>query len=108
MLPASTAPSMAKGHSTLSPSSKIISTSWFVAYTTYPHFKGFLIKCRAAFWRCSREPAIAGPPYISDDPEPTDYQHFEIYMYNLGTAARNGSNGQSGIGFDYGAAPDPS
>jgi hypothetical protein len=52
------------------------------------------------------EPAIAGPPYISDDPEPTDYQHFEIYTYNLGTAARNGSNGQSGIDFNYGAAPD--
>src|ERR1700723_3297215 len=50
--------------------------------------------------------AIAGPPYISDDPEPTDYQHFEIYTYNLGTAARNGSNGQSGIDFNYGAAPD--
>jgi len=52
------------------------------------------------------EPAIAGPPYISDDPEPTDYQHFEIYTYNLGTAARNGSNGQSGIDFNYGAAAD--
>jgi hypothetical protein len=51
-------------------------------------------------------PAVAGPPYISDDPEPTDYQHFEIYTYNLGTAARNGSNGQSGIDFNYGAAPD--
>jgi hypothetical protein len=30
--------------------------------------------------------ALAGPPYISDDPEPTDYQHFEIYTYSLGTA----------------------
>ena len=52
------------------------------------------------------KPAVAGPPYISDDPEPTDYQHFEIYTYNLGTVARNGSNGQSGIDFNYGAAPD--
>ena len=50
--------------------------------------------------------AVAGPPYVSDDPEPTDYQHFEIYTYNLGTAARNGTAGQSGIDFNYGAAPD--
>ena len=52
------------------------------------------------------EPAAAGPPYISDDPEPTDYQHFEIYTFNLGTATRNGTTGQSGIDFNYGAAPD--
>jgi hypothetical protein len=52
------------------------------------------------------EPAVAGPPYISDDPEPTDYQHFEIYTFNLGTATRNGTTGQSGIDFNYGAAPD--
>jgi hypothetical protein len=50
--------------------------------------------------------AVAGPPYISDDPEPTDYQHFEIYTFNLGTVTRNGTTGQSGIDFNYGAAPD--
>jgi hypothetical protein len=22
-------------------------------------------------------PALAGPPYVSDDPEPTDYKHFK-------------------------------
>lgn len=46
------------------------------------------------------EPAIAGPPYISDDPEPTDYQHFEIYTYSLGTATQYGTAGQSGIDFN--------
>jgi hypothetical protein len=30
-------------------------------------------------------PAIAGPPFVSDDPEPTEYQHFEIYTFNNGT-----------------------
>jgi len=29
--------------------------------------------------------AYAGPPYVSDDPEPTDYRHFEIYTFNSGT-----------------------
>jgi hypothetical protein len=56
-----------------------------------------------ALWTSS---AFAGPPYVADDPEPTDYQHFEIYTFNLGTAARGGTNGESGIDFNYGAAPN--
>jgi hypothetical protein len=52
------------------------------------------------------EPAFAGPPYVSDDPEPTDYKHFEIYTFTNGTATRDGTAGQSGIDFNYGAAPD--
>ena len=50
--------------------------------------------------------AVAGPPYVSDDPEPTDYQHFEIYTFTNGTATRSGTTGESGIDFNYGAAPD--
>ena len=50
--------------------------------------------------------ALAGPPYVSDDPEPTDYKHFEIYTFNQGTATRDGTTGESGIDFNYGAAPD--
>jgi hypothetical protein len=51
-------------------------------------------------------PAWAGPPYLSDDPEPTDYKHFEIYTFNNGTATRDGTSGEAGIDFNYGAAPD--
>jgi hypothetical protein len=51
-------------------------------------------------------PAFAGPPFVSDDPEPTDYKHFEIYTFNNGTAARDGIGGESEIDFNYGAAPD--
>jgi hypothetical protein len=51
-------------------------------------------------------PAFAGPPYVSDDPEPTDYKHFEIYTFNGGTAARGDLGGATGIDFNYGAAPD--
>jgi hypothetical protein len=50
--------------------------------------------------------AFAGPPYVADDPEPTDYQHFEIYTFNLGTTTRGGTSGESGIDFNYGAAPN--
>jgi hypothetical protein len=51
-------------------------------------------------------PALAGPPYMSDDPEPTDYRHFEIYTFSNGTAMRGDIGGASGIDFNYGAAPD--
>lgn len=51
-------------------------------------------------------PAAAGPPFISDDPEPTDYRHFEIYAFNSGTTNSGGTAGQAGIDFNYGALPD--
>jgi hypothetical protein len=50
--------------------------------------------------------AEAGPPYLSDDPEPTDYKHFEIYAFSNGTATRDGINGEGGIDFNYGGAPN--
>jgi len=50
--------------------------------------------------------ARAGPPYVTDDPEPTDFQHFEIYLFQQGTETREGTGGAFGIDFNYGAAPD--
>jgi hypothetical protein len=52
------------------------------------------------------QPAVAGPPFVSDDPEPTDTGHFEIYTFNNGTNTRSGTSGESGIDFNYGAAPN--
>jgi hypothetical protein len=51
-------------------------------------------------------PAHAGPPYVTDDPEPTDYQHFEIYAFADDTATRDGRGGETGIDFNYGGAQD--
>src|ERR1044072_5471667 len=51
-------------------------------------------------------PAWAGPPYVTDDPEPTENGHFEIYAFTGGTAARGDVGGASGIDFNYGGAPD--
>jgi subtilisin family serine protease len=51
-------------------------------------------------------PALAGPPYVSDDPEPTDYKHFEIYTFSNGTATRGDIGAAAGIDFNYGAAPN--
>jgi hypothetical protein len=54
----------------------------------------------------SAAPAWAGPPYVTDDPEPTDEGHYEIYLFAGGASARDGSGGEGGIDFNYGAAPD--
>jgi len=51
-------------------------------------------------------PAMAGPPYLSDDPQPTGYKHFEIYTFSNGSATQSGRSGEMGIDFNYGAATD--
>jgi len=51
-------------------------------------------------------PALAGPPYLTDDPQPTPYKHYEIYTLNQGTNAVDGTTGSAGFDFNYGAAPD--
>ena len=50
--------------------------------------------------------AQAGPPYLSDDAEPTDHRHYEIYAFANGTVGREGNGGEAGIDFNYGATPD--
>jgi hypothetical protein len=50
--------------------------------------------------------AFAGPPYHSDDPEPTDYQHYEIYAFTNGIVTQDGTSGAGGIDFNYGGAPN--
>jgi hypothetical protein len=34
--------------------------------------------CALAF---TAQPAVAGPPYQTDDPDPTPYRHYEIYLF---------------------------
>jgi hypothetical protein len=50
--------------------------------------------------------ATAGPPYVSDDPEPTDDGHYEIYLFADGARTADGTSGATGIDFNYGASPD--
>src|SRR5262245_8372709 len=51
-------------------------------------------------------PVFGGPPYVTDDPEPTDFKEFEIYLFANGSDAREGTSAATGIDFNYGAAPD--
>ena len=39
-------------------------------------------------------PAVAGPPFAADGPEPTSYRHFDIYTFNNGTNTRDGRGGR--------------
>jgi hypothetical protein len=70
-----------------------------------PRNRSVFVLC-AALSIAFATPANAGPPYLSDDPEPTDYQHYEIYTLSNGTATRDGISGEGGIDFNYGGAPN--
>jgi hypothetical protein len=50
--------------------------------------------------------AIAGPPYATDDPEPTDLGHWEIYAFAAGTRADGGYDGAAGLDLNYGPVPN--
>jgi len=56
---------------------------------------------------CAAWPAHAGPPFITDDPEPVDLGHWEVYTFSAGAV---GQGDASGIGpsieVNYGAAPN--
>ncbi len=49
-------------------------------------------------------PATAGPPYVTDDPVPTDRGHWEIYNFVNGAKATGVLGGEAGIDLNYGAA----
>ena len=38
-------------------------------------------------------PASAGPPFITDDPEPVDYGHWEVYGFSAGAHGQGDTNG---------------
>ena len=51
--------------------------------------------------------ATAGPPFVTDDPEPVPYQHFEFYNLSLGTAIRGDTAGDGPAWeYNYGIIPN--
>ncbi len=50
-------------------------------------------------------PAAAGPPFITDDPMPTDLHHWEIYGYGTGTGLPGGIDATAGLDINYGGLP---
>lgn len=52
-------------------------------------------------------PALAGPPFLTDDPEPVEYQHHEFYIASQQVKTQDGRSGTLPLfEFNYGAAPD--
>lgn len=51
-------------------------------------------------------PLAAGPPYVTDDPEPTDLGRWEVYGFGSGTLFHRGSEGNGGLDINYGGARD--
>lgn len=60
----------------------------------------------AALALASASPALAGPPYLTDDPEPTDLGHWEIYAFTAGEGRGPDVGDESGFDLNYGGAKD--
>jgi hypothetical protein len=58
----------------------------------------------AALFGCV--PAAAGPPYQTDDPEPTELGHWEIYSFVTADGLRSDLDGEAGFDLNYGAVKD--
>ena len=48
------------------------------------------------------EPALAGPPYLTDDPVPTDTGHWEIYAFASGEGRHSTLDVDGGFDLNYG------
>jgi hypothetical protein len=49
-------------------------------------------------------PAYAGPPYLTDDPAPTDRGHWEIYAFGAAEGGHSIVDSDVGLDLNYGAA----
>jgi len=47
-------------------------------------------------------PALAGPPYLTDDPVPTDTGHWEIYAFSAAEGHRSTLDANAGFDLNYG------
>ena len=54
-----------------------------------------------------QSPALAGPPFLTDDPEPVEFHHGELYLASAYQYSRDGSSATAPhIEANYGAAPN--
>ena len=51
-------------------------------------------------------PAFAGPPYITDDPDPTELGHWEVYAFTDGIFQQGEYDGGAGLDLNYGLVAD--
>jgi len=60
----------------------------------------------AALCVAAAAPALAGPPYITDDPVPTDTGHWEIYSFTDGEGLHSNVDADAGLDLNYGPVKD--
>jgi len=50
---------------------------------------------------------VAGPPFLTDDPEPVDYHHWEAYLFTLGDYSGGAYTiERPAVEVNYGVLPD--
>ena len=58
-------------------------------------------------WCLAPAAANAGPPYRTDDPEPTPLGHYEFYTFSTGTVVRDDTSGSlPAFELNYGLIPN--
>lgn len=73
---------------------------------TYRKLKIWLVGIAAGALLIAAGPAWCGPPFVTDDPEPVDYKHFETYLAWEQTGNQSGRATTPLLEVNYGAAPD--
>jgi hypothetical protein len=58
--------------------------------------------CAALAFSCAASPAFAGPPYLTDDPVPTDTGHWEIYAFGDAEGRHSTVDADAGFDLNYG------
>jgi len=64
------------------------------------------LRLLAALTLAAAAPALAGPPYITDDPVPTDTGHWEIYTFADGAGLHRDFDADAGLDLNYGPVKD--
>ena len=60
----------------------------------------------AAAGLAAAAPALAGPPYLTDDPVPTDTGHWEIYAFTAAEGRASTVDAHTGFDLNYGPVKD--
>lgn len=61
-----------------------------------------LVRFAAVALALAAAPALAGPPYLTDDPVPTDTGHWEIYAFAAAEGRKSTVDADAGFDLNYG------
>lgn len=62
--------------------------------------------CAALALAAVASPAMAGPPYLTDDPAPTDTGHWEVYGFATAEGRKSALDADAGFDLNYGIVKD--